>query len=275
MFARWLSALAVILIALRPAVAEPQDGLARLSAALHLPEVLGVMRQEALDYGQSLEQTLFPGQGGQAWSAEVAKIYEPAALQADLLRRLQQMLPADRIPAMLAFFETPLGQRIVVGEIAARGALRDPAEQERARALLATMIETKDPKLAQIVEFARANDLVESNVAAAMNSDVAFYRGLIAGHAKGFTMDGSRILAEVSSQQGVIRQDTENWLFPFLALAYERLSEADLAAYLAFSRGGPGQALNAALFGAIDDIFLDRSLTLGKAAARYLGGSAL
>jgi len=127
-----------------------------------------------------------------------------------------------------------------------------------------------DPRVEMITRFAEANDLVERNVAGALNANLAFYRGMVAGGAFDGGLSESEILADVWSQEAEVRRETEEWLFPFLAMAYQPLSEDDLGAYLAFSETAPGQALNAALFAGFDAMFEAISQDLGLAAARMM-----
>jgi hypothetical protein len=62
---------------------------------------------------------------------------------------------------------------------------------------------------------------------------------------------------------------------PYLAMAYQPLSDADLEAYIAFSRTPEGQVLNRALFAAFDALFNALSRDLGLAAARLMAGQDL
>ena len=50
-------------------------------------------------------------------------------------------------------------------------------------------------------------------------------------------------------------RETEDWLYPFMSLAYQPLTDAELQAYLAFSETAGGQRLNAAVFAAFDVVF--------------------
>ena len=74
------------------------------------------------------------------------------------------------------------------------------------------------------------------------------------------------------AQEEDIRADTEEWVYSYLALAYDPLSNEDIEAYIALSRSDEGRALNRALFGAFDDLFVDISRRLGMGASRFLVG---
>jgi hypothetical protein len=82
----------------------------------------------------------------------------------------------------------------------------------------------------------------------------------------------SDMLAEVWAQEGDLRRETEDWLYPFLNLAYQPLSIADLDAYIAFSNSAAGRAINAALFVAFDVLGKDQSRGMGLAAGKLMAG---
>ena len=90
--------------------------------------------------------------------------------------------------------------------------------------------------------------------------------------AGGAPRDEGEMLAEVWGQEDQVRADTEAWLFPFLALAYQPLSDAELKAYVAFSASPEGQRLNRALFAGFDAVFEAVSADLGRAAGLELRG---
>ncbi len=275
MIPRLVSAFVVTLAILLPARLAAADPVDDLRAQLQVAQVIEIMRAEGLAYGASLEQELFPGQGGPGWTEAVSALYDTGRISADFDARFRAELPADRIPAMMAFFGSPLGHRIVELEVTARRALLATDVQEAAKARLHQMEADKAPRIALLQDFAQANDLIESNVAGTMNSDIAFYRGMVEGRAKGFDLTEAQILSEVGSQEDGIRKDTRDWLMPYLVLAYQPLSDADLRAYTAFSRSPAGQALNAALFDAFNAAFNRVSHDLGRSAARFLTGQAL
>lgn len=257
-----------------PLAAQPTEELSRL---MRVDELLGVMRDEGLAYGADLEAELFPGSGGARWQGNVARIYDPKAL----LRRFDAVfgpeMAADpaALEASLDFFSTERGRRIVELELAARRALLDTAVEEAARLRVDEMRGTDDPRLGLITEFVDTNDLIEQNVAGALNANLAFYRGMVSGGAFEGNLSEEDILADVWSQEAEVRREAEEWLYPFLTLAYQPLSDDDLAAYMAFSESSPGQVLNAALFAGFDAVFEDVSHDLGLAAAQMISSKDL
>lgn len=121
-------------------------------------------------------------------------------------------------------------------------------------------------------EFVEVNDLIESNVMGAMNSNYAFYIGLMEGEAFGDGLTERDILADVWEQEAEIRADTEDWVYSYLALAYDPLTDEDIEAYIALSETEEGRALNRAMFAAFDELFVSISRRLGYGAAGFMAG---
>jgi len=256
---------------LRAASADP----AALLTTLRIPEMIAVMQDEGIAYGDELEEQLFPGAGGARWDQAVARVYDEPALLERFQSAFAARLAADpqAMDQIAGFFGTDRGQQILILEIEARRALLDEAVEEAAAVSVDDMRARDDPRLALLERFATANDLIEQNVSGALNANFAFYQGMSDGGAfDGAKMTEADMLAEVWAQEPDIRAETESWLYPFLALAYKPLSDADVEAYLAFSESGAGRAMNAAMFAAFDEVFREISRDLGRAAAEMLSG---
>ncbi|MCA3509645.1 MAG: DUF2059 domain-containing protein [Rhodobacter sp.] len=256
---------------LRAAGADP----AALLTTLRIPEMIAVMQDEGLAYGEELEDQLFPGAGGSRWDEAVARVYDEPALLARFQSAFAARLAADpqAMEGIAGFFGTDRGQQILTLEIGARRALLDEAVEEAAAVSVDDMRARDDPRLALLERFVTANDLIEQNVSGALNANFAFYQGMSDGGAfDGAKMTEAEMLAEVWSQEADIRAETESWLYPFLALAYKPLSDADVEAYVAFSESGAGRAMNAAMFAAFNEVFSAISRDLGRAAAQMLSG---
>ena len=265
--------LAVLLT--RPALAAPAEQIDRLWAAMRMPEVIAVMRDEGLDYGRGIDTDMLDGQGGAAWMAVVERIYDPAAMQTRAHAAFGAALADADVAPMIAFFSGDLGRRVVGLEISARRAMLDPDQDKAARDTAAAMAASEDPRIDLIRRFAETNDLFAMNVAGALNSSFAFSSGLAQGGALGPEIDQNALLAQVWAQEAQVTQDTSDWVFGFLTLAYQPLSDADLTNYTAFSASPAGQELNGAIFAAFDGMYTDISRALGLAAARVIVGQEL
>ncbi len=269
-----LALLAALLMAL-PAAAEPPA--AALIRAMQVERLVGVMAEEGIAYGRDVEGELFPGAGGARWSAAVAAIHDPARMTAIVTDRLNAEYAdaPEAAAAAAAFFSDDRGQRIVGLEIGAREALLDPDVKDAARVAFDDMRTTDPGRVALIDRFVAANDLVEQNVAGAMNANLAFWRGLRDGGAPGAEVPEADVIADLWAGEAQVRSDMEDWVFPYLGLAYAPLEDADIEAYIAFSLSPEGRRLNAALFAAFDALFAQLSHDLGKAAALVLQGQDL
>jgi hypothetical protein len=240
--------------------------------ALGMPEIIEVMRDEGIDYGETIRADLLGGQGGSGWTETVAGIYDTDAMQREMLEGFESRLDGIEIDPLLKFFGSERGQRIVALEVEARRSLLSDEVEEAAKAAAADLAAEDPERFGLLTDFVEANDLVESNVIGALNSNYAFYTGLAAGDAFQEDLSEADILSDVWSQEEAIRSDTEEWVYSYLTLAYDPLSDEDIEAYTALSRTPEGRALNRALFGAFDDLFVDISRRLGEGAAGILAG---
>lgn len=254
-----------------PLRADPVDDLV---AALKLPQLFEVLREEGVSYGAELERDLFPGEGGARWTDRVATIHEASRMEGIATDRLRQDLATapEAVAQMLAYFNSEPGQRIVDLEIAARSAFLDESLRAAAEENYAEMARAQGPRLRQLRKLVDVNDLIEQNVAGGLNSSLAFYRGMVAGGALEEGLSESEMMADLWSQEPQVREETLNWVFPYLALAYQPISDAQLQAYIAFSESPAGQQLNTALFGAFETVFNGISEALGRSAAEFLAG---
>ncbi|MCR8723911.1 hypothetical protein [Frigidibacter sp. ROC022] len=259
----------------RPAQSADQAEIDQLWTLLLMPEVLGIMHAEGIDYGESLDRDMLGGQGGDDWAAEVAAIYDIEWMTRTSRAAFGQALAGVDVSDGIAFFSSELGARAVRLEYEARKAMLDPEADELARVRVQEMRDRALPWIDQLTRFAEVNDLFESNVAGALNANYAFFKGLASGGALDPEMDDSAILAEVWAQEPGVRADTIDWVYSFLNLAYQPLTDAELDAYIAFSETPGGQTLNRAIFSAFDGMFNDISFALGAGLARRMVGEEL
>jgi len=271
-------------LTLRPVLAETSEGApspiataasaAQLLGTIKMSETLEIMRQEGINYGADLDDELFGGNGGEAWTRAVAQIYDITRLQTAFEGALTQELvrSPDIIAPAQAFFGSEQGQRIVTLEVEARRALLNEAVEEASRVAAEKLAAERAPLVADLRRFITAGDLQERNVAGALTSNLAFYEGIASKGGMGAEMNRDDVLALVWAQEADIRTETDAWLMSYLALAYAPLPPGDLEAYINFWESPAGRVLNAALFAAFDKVFPEISRDLGRAAALQLGG---
>lgn len=255
-----------------PVAVHAETAASVLFRALGMPQIIEVMREEGVDYGETIRSDLLMGQGGAGWRAFVSEVYDAPAMESEMLAGFEARLEGVDLDPLIEFFESDRGRRIIDLEVSARRALLDDGVEEAAKATARDLRESRPERMALLEAFVEANDLVESNVIGGMNSNFAFYMGLMDGNAFDGTLTEDEILSDVWSQEEAIRADTEEWVYSYLALAYDPLSQTDIEAYIALSRTDEGRALNQALFGAFNDLFVDISRRLGEGAARFMVG---
>ncbi len=135
----------------------------RLADTLRMDDTFAVMVEEGQAYGTSIEEQMFPGQGGPRWSAMVATIYDAPKLRQEFEAGLLDALGDDptTVAAAQAFFDSDLGQRVLQLEIEARRTLLDEAAEEAARVEAERMQVDRDPRFGLIRDMAEAGDLIE------------------------------------------------------------------------------------------------------------------
>ena len=272
-----LLALSPAIPAFAEALASPAAGgteIVSLSETMKIGPLLEVLRLEGQAYGTTLHVSMFPDDRGTGWARSVDAIYDVARLRRTFDTAISAELSADpaAVAEIVAFFGSERGQRIVTLELEARRTLLDIAAKEAAQVAADKMTAAHDPRIALITRLIEAGDLIEMNVAGALSGNLAFMRGMQQEGIYGDQMTEGQMLSDVWGQEEQIRADTLAWLYPYLALAYQPLQDADLQAYLAFSDTPAGKKLNAALFTAFDKVFQQVSYDLGRAAGRRILG---
>jgi hypothetical protein len=245
-----------------------------LGDQMQLGPLLSVLREEGLSYGDDLNRDLLGGSGGVSWRAEVARIYDPAAGRAKVDAALSSVLAEDAatLTTLEDFFSSDLGAKVAGLEVAARRAFLDDAAKDAATVVWQDMVDRGDPRVAKLTRFTADLGLIEQNVEGSLNANLAFFQGLNEGGGMQNPLTGDDLLAQVAGQEDRARAAAEAWLYPYLALAYQPLTEAELDEYLAFAASEAGQRGNRATFRAFDQYFATLSHDLGLAASRRMAG---
>jgi hypothetical protein len=256
------------------AAADLSAQIAALNDAMQIGPLMEVMRAEGLASGEKLAKDMLPDAGGARWSAIVNDIYDTARMKAVFEARFAAELgdDPDSVAAAIAFFGSDRGKEIVTLEIEARRAMLDKAVEEAAKVLAEEMFADDDPRIALLQDFAEAADLVELNVTGGLNGNFAFMRGMADAGGPAARLTEDEMLADVWGGERAVRAQTTEWLYSYFALAYQPLSDADIAAYTDFWRTPAGKKTNAALFAAFNELFTGISTDLGRATARQLQG---
>jgi hypothetical protein len=259
-----------------PADAQAQKAdAATLFDVLRLAEFVALMRDEGLDSAGETGDGLFGGRAPAEWMEAVDAAYDTARMEREVMAALEEASTGIDLDPIVAFFGTAPGAEFIELELAARRSLLDDDVEQMAREAAAVAMAEQSPLFAQIERFVTANDLVEANVVATMNSSYAFSLGLMDGGGLPVDVTEDDILADIWGQEADFRATTQDWIYSFLLLAYGPAAPEDLETYIAFSETEAGQTANRIVFGAFDGMFEGISISLGRTAARLLTSEEL
>ncbi|PYE86146.1 DUF2059 domain-containing protein [Pseudoroseicyclus aestuarii] len=257
-----------------PATDESFD---RLYEALLMPQMLAVMREEGLVYGETMAEEMLPGGADAGWAAQVSEIYEIERLEEAMRTGMRAALDEAQAQAAAEFFTSEPGQSLAECELEARRDFLDPEVEARAKEEAALALADEAPRMALIDSLIEAGDIIEQNVAGGLNANVAFFTGLMQGGAgsSGGVVDEGAILSQAWAQEPVLRQATTTWAYAFLDYAYAPIEDEALEQYEVFYRSDAGRALNQASFEAYDAMSTQISRALGLALAERIGGQEI
>lgn len=260
------------------AEAQPRADSQRLWQVLQLDALMQLMAAEALAEAETMEQGSFPRGGDGLWLDVVAEIHDPATLESLFREGVSGAVEAvdpQELDQALDFYATALGQRVIGLELSAREVVLDPAAEEDAESDFAFAQASDHPRVDQIQRFIESGDLLDLNVAGAMNAALAFSFGYEEAGGYQMPMSEQQLLADVWGQEAQIREDVESWMLSYLFLAYSPLSDADLEAYIRFQASDAGHALSRVLSAGFDRLFTETSHNMGFAFATQMRGREL
>lgn len=256
--------------------AQAQDTqVVELYEVLRLDDMVEIVRLEGIDSAEELAADLFPDRSGERWSGIVDAIYNADQMRTQALANLSDELEGKNVDEMLSFYTSDPGSGIIDLEVSARQALLNDEIEEGSKQAAATAMRNDTDRYQMVERFVQANDLLETNVAGALNSSYAFFIGMLDGGAFGDELSEDQVLTNVWAQEPDIRASTTEWLYSYLLMAYQPLKDADLEAYIAFSETEAGRDMNSAVFAAFDGMFDGISRNLGLASAKMMEGQDL
>lgn len=270
---RWTVLACAMFVLPAMGLAQGAAPLDRLMQVLRISDTIEVMRQEGRRYGDDVAAEMLPSADADLWGETVARIHDPDRMQRLIRQGFEAALNETEMREAIAFFDDDLGDEILSLEITARRAFLEPEIEEQARARYDEERDAESRLHSQVQRMIAESDLIERNVAGAMNSTMMFYRGMMHGGELEMTQD--EMLADLWSQEDAFRADTRGWLGAFLLMAYDPLPAKDLDRYLAFWQSDAGRALNSALFMAFDRMYEELSYLMGQAAAQHMQSEKL
>lgn len=270
---RWIAGIFAVAVWSTVSLAQEVAPVDRMMKAMRIADTIEVMREEGRRYGKDVAAEMLPGADTDSWQKTVMRIHDTERMRRLIRQGFETALTTAEMLEVIAFYTGDPGTDILALEIAARRAFLDPGIEEQARARHAAE-DPEDARLrAQVDQMIADSDLIERNVAGAMNSTMMFYRGMLDGGELDMTQDD--MLADVWSQEEAFRADSESWLGGFLLMAYDPVPEKDLSRYLSFWQSDAGRALNSGLFMAFDRMYEEVSYLMGQAVAHHMQSEKL
>lgn len=263
---------ATLVCALLALPVRATEAIDRLADAMRLGEVVEILREEGMRYGETLDAEMLEGSGGQVFAAQVRTIYDTDRMTRILRGALETRLADKELAEATAFFGSELGQTILKLENAARRAFAEPEIEDMAFETARDMDKTQS-KYRMVDEYIRVNELIPRNVRGAISADYYFYLGLADG--QGTPRDDEAVLSDLIENRAATEAETREWVYGFLLFAYSPLSEAQMQGNLDFAASAVGQAVNVALFEGFDELYDGISYDLGRAIGVALGATDL
>lgn len=261
--------LASLLLALvGPAAARDRAArMAELMEVLRIDRMVAVMRQEGLAHAESVAVAMLPDADPQAWRRKMLRLHDEDRMQRLARDGIAQALEDADLAPMLAFYRSDAGRRSVALELAARRAFLDPGALEAARA---SARKAPAQRKAAIRRVIAAGDLIGRNVAASLNADLMFWRGVTDAGGAGPEGGEDDLTDAVTATLAETRRATEDWVTAYLTLACGPLTDVQMEAYVQFYETPAGRALNAALFDGFNDMYDQLAYLLGRATGRWM-----
>lgn len=255
---------------------ERETAVAQLMSLLRFDAVVEILAEEGHGFAADLAQQHFPhASESAAWQGDVARIFSKETMLRDLADGLYEDLEPERDWTTLRLFERPGIQEIIAIEIAARRYLLSPQNEAEAAERAAELSQSDPVLFSQIAQFFEATDAVDRNVAASMNAELAFYRGLAQAGVFGEGWTEAQLLADVNGAESTIRAFVSDWLWSFATTAYAPVDPEMRLAFFKYWATPEGLRLYAAQLAVFQRLAESQNHALGVAAARFITNAEL
>lgn len=245
------------------------EKLGALMQALRISDTVQIMRDEGLAYADQVAATMLPQADGRLWREHVEGLYDTGRMQSLVEQEITRSLDGVDLAPILAFYQSDAGRRSVAEELAARRAFLDPdveaAARRAARAAAAAQEGPRAELFDRVMRLIDSGDLIGRNVAASLNADMMFWRGVMAAGGPGPAGEGEDLADVVTADLEAMRADTEAWMTAFLLTACGQMTDRQMQDYIAFYETSAGRKLNSALFDGFNEMYDQLAFLLGHA----------
>ncbi len=187
----------------------------------------------------SMQQTAMNGPGiagadpdafGSEWVRLAEEVFDPDAMIEQTLDMMEAIMPQDLVDHGIAFYESPLGTRLVAAENAAQN--MDHERQLAEGEMIVTRLVEENP--ARIKEFRLMTEAIggaESSVKAVIEIQVRYLMSAMAAGASDIRFSEDELREMLSAQAPRIRETVETSSVLGSAYVYQDFSDAEVVAY--------------------------------------------
>ncbi|MEM9318146.1 MAG: hypothetical protein AAGA70_03980 [Pseudomonadota bacterium] len=218
-----------------------------------------------------IHQDVFPSVPLERWQAEIDRIYSLTGVVAAFEAAWDEAdVSAEARGEIIALYGTDLGRRVVAQQIEMSRYLATAEGADAARAALAEAEAARNPRLAELEIYRAELNSVDRAVAAQLNRQISFWRGLIAGQGPAGTLSEDTILSALSADIEQRRAASEDWLRATHFMTFAPFTPEEITQIRAMNRSAPGRELLRAAHASYGRVFDETQYQLGLAAARLL-----
>lgn len=169
---------------------------------------------------------------GRQWQELAREVFEPDAMVEDAIEMLAAVLPQDVLDHGMAFYESPLGQRLV--EVENESHMTDDAVKYTEGAeIVADLLEAGDLRVQLYKAMGDAIGSTDVAIRSLIEIQVRYLMAAMAAGASDLELDEDDLRGILQSQSDQMREGIEENSLIANAYAYRAIGEADLIDYLA------------------------------------------
>lgn len=169
---------------------------------------------------------------GRQWQELARDVFEPDAMVEDAIEMLAAVLPQDVLDHGMAFYESPLGQRLVEVENESHMTDDDVKYTEGAE-IVAELVASGDLRVQLYKAMGDAIGSTDTAIRSLIEIQVRYLMAAMAAGASDLQLDEDDLRGILLSQSEIMREGIEENSLVANAYAYRTVDEADLIDYLA------------------------------------------
>lgn len=211
-----------------------------------------------------------PPEVEKALKAAADEVFDFQGLQGAAMAHLQSSLSAEQLADWLAFYRSPLGQKLTAADERAASPAFQSLLMERAPQVMETL--SKDPsRMALLQSWLQATDSVEQATTLAMQTGLALEWGLISTMPQAMGQPTFEELKQhMDEQRFALRAQMAQMTLVHAAAAYQAFSLEELGLMLKMANSAAGKALYRDFSRQLSATLAMLSEQLGQVAGRQL-----